>query len=241
MKHIPNIFLNEDEIKNNIIKDLDNYNHLINVLRLKKGSKLNILDNKGNIYSSIITDIQKHKIIFSINFKEKKDNNRKKLSLIQSILKISTFEEILEKSTQLGIYEIYPIVTDNTIVNLNLFKSKYERFNKIIKNSSEQSKRAFMPVLKEPINMDKFKKYFNKENTFIAFENANIFLKDIIKNYSLQDNNFIMFGPEGGFSEKEINFFVNENYNLFKITDNILRTETAILAAISNFLYEFNL
>lgn len=241
MKHIPNIFLNKKDIKENIINDIDEYNHLINVLKLKNKSKLNILDNEGNIFYSEIIDIQKKKIIFYINDKETHDIKKNKSCLVQSILKINTFEEILDKSTQLGIDEIYPIITDNTNLKLDIFKAKYDRFHKILKSASEQSKRFFIPILHEPILFENFETFFNKDNTIIAFENADIYMKDTLKKYELKENNFIVCGPEGGFSDNEIKFFKKNEYKLFRITDNILRSETAVISILSNFIYQFKI
>jgi 16S rRNA (uracil1498-N3)-methyltransferase len=239
MKHIPHIFLDCEDIRKNIINNIEEYNHLINVLKLKKNSKLNILDNKGNIFYSEITEILNKKIFFKINEKKNHSLKKNKLCLVQSVLKINAFEEILDKSTQLGIDEIYPIITDNTTLKIDIFKSKYNRFNKILKSSSEQSKRFFIPRLNDCIYFKDFKNFFNKNNTIIAFENADFFMKEIIKDYTIKENNFIVCGPEGGFSDNEIKFFKKNEYNLFKVSENILRSETAVLSIISNFIYEF--
>ncbi|MFN8672401.1 MAG: RsmE family RNA methyltransferase [Candidatus Sericytochromatia bacterium] len=230
MKHIPFIFLNKEVLEEKNIKD-DTFHHFINVLRLKENSPFIISDNEGTIYNGIILNIQKKTLNFEIknSFEAKKQNY--KINLFQGITKIETFEEILDKSTQLGINEITPVLTDFSNVSKELYQKKIDRFYKILKSASEQSRRPFLPKLN---NMAILKDCLaNTKNNLVFYENATLNLKKINLD-SLKNEINIFIGPEGGFSEAEIDFFRINNIPLVSINDNILRAETAVICALSN-------
>ena len=137
-----------------------------------------------------------------------------------AITKKDTFEVSLAKLTEIGIKKISPILSKRIIKN-NL---NYERLNKIMKESTEQSEQIEIPILNE------IKKF--EEHILSCKQNKkNIILCDISgqKDIKIKENTSIFIGPEGGFSEDEIEFAKKNGANIMKISDNIFRAETAAI------------
>ncbi len=235
-KHIPHLFLSIDEIKNNILSD-DSFHHLIKVLRLKEQDIFFALDNLGNKFKCIINKINKNNSEYFIIETTIGEKNNLSITLIQAITKIETFEEIIDKSTQLGVNKIFPLVTKNVSTQLSLFSKKIERFNKIIKSSSEQSQRFFLPTFEEIIDLKKFTDLFSPENTIIAYENSNIPMKNVLVDFKHNSIN-VVCGTEGGFSEDEIKSL--SEYSLVSLGKNILRAETASITLLGNIIYQLS-
>lgn len=236
MKHIPHLFLSQSEKESKIINE-DNSHHFINVLRLKADDFFTAFDNLGNSFKCKIEKINKKTLTYQVvdtSFFEQPELN---ISLIQGMTKFDTFEEILDKATQLGVSKIYPVFTDFSNVSKEVFIKKQDRFNKILKGSSEQSQRVFLPELMNLQTFDEIIETLNTENTIICYEKADVSLKVILKEVQTKNLN-VFIGPEGGFSEKEVAIFNSKKYPLASISQNILRAETAVITAISNIFYE---
>lgn len=239
-KHIPHLFFSEEEIENRKLSG-ENFNHLVNVLRMKETDEFIVLDNKGNKLECIINEIQKNSAIFGI---QKITNNPKPfldIVLVQAVTKFEAFEEILDKSTQLGATEIIPMFAENSTISKDLFRKKFQRFKKILKSASEQSKRIFLPELTEPVTFNEFVEQFPVENTIVAYENANLSMKEYFKNNRDKSKIIFVCGPEGGFSEREIELFKEKNYPLIRLCSPVLRAETASIVGIGNIIYELEI
>ena len=137
----------------------------------------------------------------------------------------------------MGINVIIPLITENTTVSPDIFKKKFPRFNKIIKSASEQSQRIFMPELKQIINFENLINDFNVNEVIISYEKSKIPLKHFLQNFHL-NKVILVCGPEGGFSVQEAILLAEKNYVLASLGKNILRTETAVVTALGNIIYE---
>ena len=260
---------NEIDLPNKLIEiesSSENYNHLVKSLRVEKGEDvLCSVDEFAHAfdYRSIVKDINAEKITLSIE--ENVDANELpiKINLYQGITKFDKFEFIIEKAVELGVYSICPVASEYCVAKIEDKKTdkKIDRFNKISKAAAEQSKRHIIPKVYEPIS---FKKVIenvstvrcdNKGNTIkmynlLLYENARGMLgtkekiDEIIKSH--RDKNAdkievnVIIGPEGGFSEKEINLAKESGLDILSLGDRILRTETAAITAMSILMYEFN-
>lgn len=236
MKHIPHLFITSNEKESSQINE-ENSHHLINVLRLKTADFFTTSDNLGNLFKCKIEKINKKNLTYEVvetSFFEKTDLN---VSLIQGITKFDTFEEILDKATQLGVTKIYPVFTDFCNISKDIYLKKQDRFNKILKTASEQSQRVFLPELMPIASFEEIMEKLNNETTIIFYEKANNPLKNVLKAIETKTIN-VFIGPEGGFSEKEVIFFNSKHYPLASISQNILRAETAVITAVSNIFYE---
>ena len=207
-------------------KELTHY--VVNVMRLKRGSNLNFFNKEGEWLSEIVfLDRDRVEIKFLNKIKESFPASNIELAIC--LVKKNPMEIILQKATELGVCRIIPIISERTEVkDLNL-----ERANKITIEATEQSNQLNPPKINQMINLKNFINSISKE-TKLFFADINSkhtpSLKDIegIKNIS------ILIGPEGDFSPSERELILKKsNVIPFSLSKNILRTDTAVISAIS--------
>lgn len=256
------IFINENEIDLstktiNIVNLSENYNHLVKSLRVKVNE--NILCsvvpfNSSFDYRAIITNISDKEITLMVVENVMGNELPVNINLYQGISKYDKFEFIIEKSVELGVSTITPVATEYCVAKIVDKKSekKIDRFNKISRSAAEQSKRHIIPKVNEPIDYEEMIKRIvkNKGHNLLFYENAagiadtkriirNIIEKTSVKQDEKTEINVII-GPEGGFSESEIEIAKCESIDIVSLGDRILRTETAAITALSILMYEFN-
>ena len=213
----------------------DNKSHKISsVLRMKKGEKINIFDGKGNSQIMEIVEFNKDKIslrrIYSIVKKQKK---QPEVILAVSLIKLSRFEIAVEKTSELGVSKIIPLITENTndIFVKRINDNRLDRMKNISISASEQCGNDFISEIKSPLTLEQIMS-LNDEDTGLVLFYEN--LKEI-KNNSIDIKKFkkiiVLIGPEGGFSDEEFQNLQNKSIVL-SLGEHILRTETAAICAI---------
>ena len=232
--------------KDNILQDKihlieENANHIINVLRYKVGQKIEVSSGDGFDYLCEICEIKNKEVIAKIvdcfaNATEPKI----KITVYQSLPKSEKMELIIQKCVEIGVDTIIPVNTDRTIVKLaGKENKKIDRWNKISEAAAKQSRRGKIPTVKNITSFEQAIK-ISKENdiNFIPYEKEQ---KNTIKN-SIKDFKGekigIFIGPEGGFSEQEIEMAIKNDILPITLGKRILRTETAGMVATTILLYE---
>ena len=210
--------------------------YIVNVMRLKRGSKLNFFNKNGEWKSEIIF-LNKDRVEVRFLEKIKKVNNLSKTELAICLVKKNPMDTILQKATELGINKIIPIVSERTEVKeLNLDRAK-----KIVIEATEQSNQLVPPEIVNVIKLKDFLQTFD-ENSKILFADVNS--KENLKAEDLKNINScsILIGPEGDFSTAERELILqNRAVKPFTLSRNILRSDTAVISAISlvNFINNF--
>ena len=203
--------------------------HIIKVLRKKEGDIIHFTDGLGNLLiSEIITSHIKKtqvRIIEKIS-KEKKHNYYLHIA-ISPTKNIDRFEWFLEKSCEIGIDEITPLIcnrSERKVIKLN-------RCRRILLSAMKQSLKYYLPKFNEPITFLNFinKKY--KEQKFIAHCQNRAIIN--LKNQKIEKNILILIGPEGDFSQNEINKAISNKFTPISFGESRLRTETAGVLATS--------
>ena len=208
--------------------------YVSNVMRLKLGSRINFF-NKDGEWESEITLIQKDMVEVKFTKKIKQANNPTKIELAICLVKKNPMETILQKSTELGVSKIIPIVSERTEVkDLN-----YERARKIVIEATEQSNQLNPPEISEVKKLKDFLKNLDS-STKLLFADVNS--QTILKNDNIKKGEAlsILIGPEGDFSPAERESILKvPDVKSFTISKNILRSDTAVITAISlvNFVY----
>ena len=208
--------------------------YVSNVMRLKLGSRINFF-NKDGEWESEITFIQKDKVEVKFTKKITQRNNASKIELAICLVKKNPMETILQKSTELGVSKIIPIVSERTEVkDLN-----YERARKIVIEATEQSNQLNPPEISEVKKLKDFLKNLDS-STKLLFADVNS--QTILKNDNIKKGEAlsILIGPEGDFSPAERESILTvPDVKSFTISKNILRSDTAVITAISlvNFVY----
>ena len=220
--------------------DIDDKRHIINVMRMTLGEFFQIVYNR-NVYTCEITEISKKDVKYKIVNEVKFENNKNyKVIIASSIIKEQKMDYILQKATELGVDEIIPFVSERTVVKVDSKKdNKINRWKKIVKEACEQSHRIEMPKISDIID---FKQLKNIDADIKIFCNTNEMPKNIKK--VLQESKkcgtiLIVVGPEGGFSNSEVDFLSNNEFISTTLGDNILRAETVPLYLLSVINYEF--
>ena len=203
--------------------------HCAKVLRCKENEIVEVLNGKGILYQGIISSIQKHEVQITIQkiVKEEKENPNKLSIAICPTKNPSRIEWFLEKATEIGIANIYPIISDRTEKQ----SIKQERMQQIIISAAKQSGQLFFPTL-HPVQ--KLSSFFNStsqqfNNYYIAHcEDEKKHLKAV---YIKNETALLLIGPEGDFTKTEVETAVNKNYIPVSLGNSILRVETAGVAA----------
>ncbi|MFL2983271.1 MAG: RsmE family RNA methyltransferase [Candidatus Neomarinimicrobiota bacterium] len=203
--------------------------HASKVFRLKPGDPISLLNGEGLAYEAVIEKYKSNIIFGRI---EKKiyslGENKININVFPAILKRDRFEILLEKVTEMGVVDIYPILTDRCIKRqINL-----ERCKKIITSSAKQCQRSFFPIIHKPKNL---KSFFNNpiSQSFAGIMRSSKKISDIKFNKSKSVNVFI--GPEGDFSFDEVQLMEKSGVNFFSLGNRRLRSETAIQASLAIF------
>ena len=218
--------------QNTILLNEENSRHIVQVLRMLEGRQINLTDGLGNIYTAEIVEAHKKKCTVKIIDTLKQIAPVKKVCIALSPIKNSSrFEWFLEKATEIGVTEIAPLLCERTEKQ----HLKFGRLHGILVSAMLQSQRAWLPILSEPINFEKFLKENTSTNKFIAHcdEQDKISLKEIIGQSTTQLNkqSRILIGPEGDFTKDEIAIALQNNFTPVALGNTRLRTETAALVA----------
>ena len=223
----------------NLIAELDkSQSHYVNkVMRVKKNETFSLFNGSGE-WEAKIKEISKGIVGFIITKQLRQKENSKEIWLVFSPIKSNYFNFMLQKATELGVTKFVPIITERTIVR----KINYERVEKIIIEASEQSNRIKVPKVEKTQNLNLFLKNNNHKINIIFgdlnTENQNLDPKIKKGNKPI----CIIIGPEGDFTESEREQILNfKDVQSLKINNNILRTETAAISAISIVNYFLNL
>ena len=213
--------------KSTILLSKEHTHYVANVMRMKRGSNINFFNKDGEWLSEIIF-LDKNRIEIKFINKIKEPSKLINIELAICLVKKAPMETVLQKATELGVSKIVPIVSDRTeIKELNL-----ERANKIVIEATEQSNQMSPPEISE---VTKLKNYIEAlESKILFFADVNSSNKLEPKSFKSGITNCILIGPEGDFSPSERELILKKsNVIPFSLSKNILRTDTAVISAIS--------
>ena len=211
--------------------------HYVNkVMRIKVNETFSLF-NSGGEWEAKVKEITKGIVKFIATKQLRHKENSKDIWLAFSPIKSNYFNFMIQKSTELGATKFLPIIFDRTVVR----KINRNRLQKIIIEAAEQSNRINVPPIEKPQNLENFLSE-NKNKINLIFTDLNSQNKKLgIKELSNKPI-CIIIGPEGDFSESERKeIFSFEGVKPFKINENILRSETAAISAISIINYLLDL
>jgi 16S rRNA (uracil1498-N3)-methyltransferase len=202
--------------------------HLIRVMRMSKGDNVQLIDGKGNLYRGVIMDPDQKKCIISVTDKINDFEKRNyRLHIAISPLKNpERFEWFVEKSVEIGIDEITPLICRNT----EKPGIKSERINNLIISAMKQSLKATKTTLNEPCNFKDFIKLRSDAICMIAHCYDSVEKRKVADIYTKGGNALILIGPEGDFTKEEIDSAVNNEFIPVHLGTSRLRTETAGIA-----------
>ena len=240
-----NFFVNKDKIKDNFIFiENSDVNHIKNVLRKNIGDILDIVSDRIR-YKAEIIEISSNQIKCKILEKNEDIDQKINLTIFQGLAKADKIEYIIQKCTELGVYEIIPTEMKRCVVKLDEKdkSKKIERWKKIAEVAAKQSLRNDILKIEDILS---FKSMIlnlkNYDLVILAYEKEqDIKLKDVLRNISKDIRNIaVIIGPEGGIDEQEPTLLVNNGANQITLGKRILRTETAPVAISAMIMYELD-
>lgn len=251
-RKMPKFFVNKKQVENETINIIGgDVNHIKNVLRKKEKEKIEICiignEEKGIDTISQIEKIEENCIKCRIlEYKVSETEGKIQVTIFQGLPKSDKMELVIQKSVELGVYEIYPIEMKRCIVKLKEQEAnkKIARWQKISEVAAKQSGRNIIPQIKEKVNIKQVCNMVeNYDKLIVAYEEEKEnSLKSELKSIKSKDKEnikiAILVGPEGGIDLEEIEELSKAGAVIVTLGKRILRTETVALNVLSNIMYE---
>ena len=243
---MPHFFINSNQIKNDkvAISDKDNYMHIARSLRARAGEKLLLIDEKQMQYETTFESITNNELITKIdNIYPSKRFLDFGLYLAQSPLRSDAQGLLIEKATELGVAGIYPVKTDNCALNNEMIDKKIDKWQKIMFEASKQCERADIPKCYERTTIKQLIENENFDRIFAFCERISTkTVREAYEKRPVKKGNkvLVIIGPEGGFSQKEFDYFKDSNIEMLTLGDLILKADTASIVALGNIIYEYS-
>ena len=225
----------KESLSLNLVSKLDkSQSHYISkVMRIKENENFSLFNSSGE-WEAKILKITKSIVEFEITNQIRQKENQRELWLAFSPIKSNYFNFMIQKATELGITKFVPIIFERTVVR----KLNKERLEKVIIEATEQSNRINIPTLEDATNLEDFLKSSEMNLIFTDLNSDN---KKVDLEKLTNKPVCIVVGPEGDFSENERGKILSfKDVQAIKINENILRSETAVISAISIINYAIN-
>ena len=202
--------------------------HCVQVLRMQENQRIDITNGMGYLFEATILSAHKKNTIVQIQSEKFIAAPSQKITLGIGLLKnLTRLEWLLEKATEMGVYEIMPLLCEHTLFE----KFKLERFQNILQSAMIQSQQVWLPILDTPVKFKEAIQNQKQAQKLIAHceDGDKINIKEIEASADL----LLFIGPEGDFSSTEIELALANNYQAIHLGPTRLRTETAALFALS--------
>lgn len=248
---MPKFFVKEEQIQENQIIILgQDVKHIKKVLRAKIGDELQICNSQnGENFLCEIDNLEEEKIICQIKEKiQEQVESNIEVTIFQGLPKADKMEYIIQKSVELGVYDITPVEMKRCVVKLNEKdeSKKIERWQKISEVAAKQCGRDIIPQINNIINIKNICNLIQEyDMVLVAYENEEKnTLKEQLENIKKQNNSKskvkigIIIGPEGGLEEKDVETLKENGAKVITLGRRILRTETVALNVLSIIMYE---
>ena len=213
------------------------YHHICHVFRRKEGDKIILSNGKGLLAEGIINSVNKKHLTITINNMTTKQKSQPKIAVAFPLLKNKHDNLIVEKLTELGVKDFFPITSERTVRKPSA--NTVEKFNKVAIAAMKQCDNAFLPKIHKVRSLsellEKMKEYIPVAALEIGKHQT---LNEIVANYEKRSI-CIIIGPEGGFDKKEIKYLQNKQIATFTLGNHILRAETAAIAGVSQLVGTF--
>jgi 16S rRNA (uracil1498-N3)-methyltransferase len=215
--------------------------HIIKSLRMNVGECLTLCDEFSTEFECEITSISEDVDVKILSKFENESEPSVKVTLYLAMPKGDKFEFVVQKSVELGVFEIVPVLTSRCISrpDSKSMQKKVERFNKIAQEAAKQSRRGIIPKVRELISFEKaIEQMRSFDCSILCYENGGKPIKEILKEDVKSVSLFV--GSEGGFSQQEVEIAIENRVEIASLGKRILRCETAPLVALTSVMIRTN-
>jgi len=241
---MPRIFLPMEGNPQRILISGENARYLTTILRCRCGHTLEIFDGKGHSISATIVSLSKKEVVAEVTgVSPANTESPLNLVLIQGVLKGEKMDFVIQKTTELGIREIIPAITERSQLKET---KKTARWQKIAQDAARQCGRSSVPSLHEPLLFhDLFSAYApcsasaERREGLLFWEEGGMALRDLRAKLGECVSMIVAVGPEGGFTEGEARLAESRGFTIASLGKRTLRSETAAISAtaIIQFLF----
>ena len=244
------IFVDPAQMKGDLLyvtgKDV---NHIKNVMRLKQGDEISVRTGQDDReYRYGIEEFTDYEVVCRLRFVKEADVELPvKVYIFQGLPKADKMELIIQKAVELGAAEIIPVQMRRCVVKLDGAKKgkKTQRWQAIAESAAKQSRRAVVPLVREPMTMEEAVR-FAEQNTDVRLlpyelQEADGSTREVMDGIREGSAVSIFIGPEGGFDPAEVEMAREAGVVPISLGKRILRTETAAMVALSFLIYHFEI
>lgn len=218
----------------------DTAHQIRNVLRLRADDAILVLDNSGWEYEVLLRQVDRQQVVGEAVAKRPSPNEPAvQLTLYQSLMKRDKFEWVLQKGTEIGVSHFVPLVTQRSLVQkVDIKDRKHSRWQKILTEAAEQSRRGRIPTLHPPHTLAQALENHPSQPGLIAWEGATEPpLREILAEWERPSAISLFIGPEGGYATEEIEAAKTTGIVPITLGKRILRAETAAIVASALILH----
>ncbi|MDA3813405.1 MAG: RsmE family RNA methyltransferase [Candidatus Cloacimonetes bacterium] len=213
------------------------HHHICHVFRRKEGDKIILSNGKGLLAEGIIRNVKKKELTVSINKITAMQISQPQIAVAFPLLKNKHDNMIIEKLTELGVKDFFPITTERTIRKSSI--NAVEKFQKVAIAAMKQCDNAFLPQIHEVQSLNEL---IEKMEEFVPIAALEIgkhkTINELVTNLEVRSI-CIIIGPEGGFDKGEIEYLQNKQVATFTLGNHILRAETAAIASVAQLVGYF--
>lgn len=229
---MPRLFIPPEQIRARIGLKPRDVRYLVRVLRLEEGDEVVVFDGRGRRYRCRLIEEGGR---WSLEVSEELPPEPEpplKVILGQGLLKGEKMKWVIQKSTELGVWRIVPLITSRSIPIYEEEDLKVMRWRRIAEEASKQSNRASVPLIEGPVALEEFARQAPGLKVAL-WEGAATPFRDALCRGERPEEVSLVIGPEGGLSEQEAVMLEQEGFSLLSLGPRVLRSETATLAALA--------
>ena len=234
---MPRVFIPPDAMQGQtiLIKETGSVHHLVRVLRLRVGDRLECCDGTGRVYQGTVVQVTDRELRVAVEQSFNEPPSRPRVTLAQALIKPERFEWILEKSTELGVARLIPMMTSRTTIRLDAGAAgpRLTRWRRIIEAASAQCGRSTLPTLDAPQPFEQIVKEIQGASAVLpTLAEERVPLERHLPEIATASEAFLFIGPEGDFSPAELRTASQFGIRTASLGASTLRSETAALAAL---------
>jgi 16S rRNA (uracil1498-N3)-methyltransferase len=237
----PRFFVSGIHHPNEIVSiEGDDAHHISNVLRLRAGDRIEIIDSGARAFVAELSGNRKKLRVRLLEEKSRLPARRRRVDVAQAMPKSSKMDSIVEKSTELGVTAVLPFCSERTIVR-SVGEAKLQRWRRIARGAAEQCGRRDVPAVPEPVSFGALiARFCAYDVVLFAWEGAigEPLRQRLPQLLSHADSVLVVVGPEGGFSHAEADAARRSGAEIVSLGERVLRTETAAPALLAILDYE---
>ena len=214
--------------------------HLLNVLRLKVDDRVEVFDGEGNRYIASLCDTRTTPLQAKILWHQFQPRTPPYITLFQGLPKFDKMDLIVQKTTEIGVNQIAPVICQRSIPRSVVQQKRTVRWQRIANEAAKQCKRPHFARVFAPQGLEACLGRVNHLDLLILLWEGEKRqgLKEILRNHGEAKSVGLFVGPEGGFTDEEVKLALQNSCLPATFGENILRTETAAIVSVASVMYE---